>query len=396
MLVVLVFFVARALTRQKLPIRVATVVRDNLVSELATNGKVEPLNSWEAHAPVAGQVTAVLVHEGESVEAGELLMALDETSAKAQVASAEAALKGAEANLAAMRNGGTQEELQGLNSDLQHARTELQNAKTGASGTQQLAKSGAASPAEVAAANQRLSNARQSLSALELRKNSRYSQADIAHAEAQLNDARAGFASAQKSLAECQVRAPFSGTVYSIGATKTEFVDQGKLLLQVADLSDLQVRAYFDEPEIGRLKFGQPAKIVWDAKPGREWHGEIIRLPSNVILYGTRNVGEATIALSQDEGDLLPNTNVTVTITLSKLSDVLTIPRDALRVEKGQNFVLKLEDDRLVKTPITIAPGGITLTRVAVSSGLAEKDIVALSTLEGQTPPENVPVKAVP
>jgi HlyD family secretion protein len=393
-LVVLVFFIARSLTRQRLPVRVASVVREDLTSVLSTNGKVEPINSWEAHSPITGQVTSVLVTEGENVPAGKLLMTLDDTDAKAQLATAASALKGAEANLQTLQQGGTQEELQTLKGDLSHARTEQQNATAGLTTVEKLEKSGAASAAEVIAAHQRLNNANQNLAALNQRRTSRYSQTEIERVQALVSDAKAGYAAAKKNLQECQVRAPYAGTVYSLSSTRTEFVEQGKLLLQVADLSDLQVRAYFDEPEIGRLLTGQRARITWDAKPGREWRGAITRLPSNVILYGTRNVGEAIVSIDQDDRDLLPNTNVTVAIQISQLSKALVIPREALHTEKSQSYVYRLIGDSLYKTPISVA--AITLTKVAVSSGLKEKDVVALSTLEGQTPPENVPVKAVP
>ncbi len=60
----------------------------------------------------------------------------------------------------------------------------------------------------------------------------------------------------------------------------------------MADLKQLRVRAYFDEPEIGHLSIGQKIRIVWDAYPGREWHGHIVLVPSTIVNYSTRNVGE--------------------------------------------------------------------------------------------------------
>ena len=95
---------------------------------------------------------------------------------------------------------------------------------------------------------------------------------------------------------------PLSGTVYSLPVSRTEFVEQGKLLLQMADLSHIQVRAYFDEPELGKLAVGQPIKIIWDAKLGRAWRGHIARVPSTIITYGTRNVGEVLIAVEDSDG----------------------------------------------------------------------------------------------
>ena len=91
------------------------------------------------------------------------------------------------------------------------------------------------------------------------------------------------------------VHAPSAGTVYSLDTKATEFVEEGKLLLQMADLHHERVRAYFDEPEIGRLAVGQQILIKWDAKPGMVWNGHIERTPVTVITSGTRSVGEVII-----------------------------------------------------------------------------------------------------
>ena len=103
----------------------------------------------------------------------------------------------------------------------------------------------------------------------------------------------------------------------------TEDKEQGSLLLQMADLEKERVRAYFDEPEIGHLAVGQPILIKWDAKQGKVWHGHIVRVPVTVtvITNGTRTVGEVLVQIDGDDGGLLPDTNVTVTVTTSSESD---------------------------------------------------------------------------
>src|ERR1035441_5612076 len=118
-------------------------------------------------------------------------------------------------------------------------------------------------------------------------------------------------------MAQTSIHAPVAGTVYSVNAGPTEFAEEGKLLLQMADLHHERVRAYFDEPEIGRLAVGQKIQIKWDAKPGRVWNGHIELTPVTVINLGTRSVGEVLVKIDDVDGDLLPDTNVTVTVTLS-------------------------------------------------------------------------------
>ncbi len=107
---ILVFYFVHLLTRGSLPIRVAAAATGDLKSTVPTNGKVEPRVNFEAHAPFAGVVKALYVHEGEKVPAGKLLLAMDDTEARSHVATALTALKGAQAEYQAAQRGGTQEE----------------------------------------------------------------------------------------------------------------------------------------------------------------------------------------------------------------------------------------------------------------------------------------------
>ena len=69
--------------------------------------------------------------------------------------------------------------------------------------------------------------------------------------------------------------APHEGMVYSLPVREGAFVNTGDLLVQVADLHKVRVRAFVDEPEIGKLQPGQLVEITWDALPGRVWKGTI-------------------------------------------------------------------------------------------------------------------------
>jgi HlyD family secretion protein len=189
------------------------------------------------------------------------------------------------------------------------------------------------------------------------------------------------------------MRSPLAGTVYSIPVSAYDFVPAGEDLLDVADLNRIQIRAYFDEPEIGKLAIGQAVKVEWPAKPNQTWHGHISRAPTTVITYGTRNVGECIIAVDDARGDLLPNTNVTVTVTTSQRFNVLSIPREGLHTEGMSDFVYRVVGDKLVRTPVQI--GVVNLTRVEITSGLTEKDTVALSATSNRDLTNGLAVKVV-
>ncbi|HZY63913.1 MAG TPA: efflux RND transporter periplasmic adaptor subunit [Edaphobacter sp.] len=374
--IVLIILLVRSFTRDVVEIRAAPVTYQNLVNSLHTNGKVEPINDFRAHAPAPGVVAKIFVKVGQTVKAGQLLLQMDDADAKARLAAANAALRTAQANLHDLEQGGTQSERIALSGDLSRQKTQQQQAMQDLASLKQLQQKGAASASEVASAEQRLQSINAALQNLQMRTTQSYSTPDRARAEAQLANAKADLAAAQKGYAGVDVRSPFAGSVYSIPVSQYDFVEAGKDLIGVADLSKVQIRAYFDEPEIGGLAVGQAVKIEWDAKPNQVWHGHVSRVPTTIMRFGTRNVGEAIISVDDAHGDLLPNTNVTVTVTTQQRFNVLSIPREALHTEGPRDYVYRVINNKLVVTPVQ--HGIVNLTRAEITGGLTDKDTVAL------------------
>jgi HlyD family secretion protein len=390
-LLIIVFFAVRRLTREELPLRVAQATMQDLITTDSTNGKIEPQHNFEAHAPAPATVKHLYVRAGESVPKGKLLLSLDDADAVARSASALAALRGAEASYQSAESGGTLEERTSLAGELAKARMDRDQAQGDLDALKKLVAQGAASPSEVTSAQQRLEVANSSLSTLEKKQTARYSPADLVHSKADLAQAQSAYSAANTVVSESNVRAPFPGTVYSLPVSVSEYVSPGALLLQMADLSKLQVRAYFDEPELGALHAGQPATIVWDAEPNQIWHGRILSMPSTIINFqNTRNVGEVLLSVDDANGKLLPNTNVKVTVTEQRLDHVLTIPREALHSENGKDYVYLLHGKVLRRQQVSV--GARNLTQVEIVRGLAENATVALSTTNGEPLAERVPV----
>lgn len=277
-LIVLVFFTSRYILRDQLPVREAKVVRQELVNTVSTNGRVEPEENYEFYSPVATTVKAVYVQPGDRVTAGKLMLVLDDVQARARLATAESGVKAAQAAVDAATHNGTQQERQSAAADIARDRLNRDQARKDLDALIKLKATGAASSSEVEAAQQRLDAAEASLRASDQSATSRYSPAEVAKAQAELTDAQANLQAARQVVEQTQIHAPVAGTVYSLNAEHTDFVEQGKLLLQLADLHHERVRAYFDEPEIGRLAVGQPIQIKWDAKPGMLWHGRLCAL----------------------------------------------------------------------------------------------------------------------
>src|SRR5207342_1184719 len=139
------------------------------------------------------------------------------------------------------------------------------------------------------------------LKLLQQKQKDRYSQPEIARAEAQKAEAQSAHAAAEDTLDQLNIRAPFDGIVYSLPVHQGSYVNPGDLVLQEADLSKVLVRAFVDEPDVGRLAPGQPIELTWDAVPGRTWRGSVSTIPSTVKLLGTRNVGETTCVVDNQD-----------------------------------------------------------------------------------------------
>lgn len=384
----------RYFTREKVEVRTAQVTRQSLTSNVSTNGKVEPVegSEFQAHAPTPGIIKKIYVDVGDEVKPGTLLISLDDTDLVARIATASSTLKTMQSNAQDLAQGGTTDERIAMSGDLDRARNQQTQAAHDLAAIQSLQQRGAASANEVASAQQRLQVAESNIRSLQQRSTGRYGEADRTRSAAQIAEAKANLAAAQSAYASANIRSPIAGTVYAVPVSPYDFVPAGDDLLDVADLDRIQIRAYFDEPEIGRLQQNQPVSIVWEAKPGQKWHGHIQRAPTTVITYGTRNVGECIISVDDAHGDLPPNSNVTVTVTTSERHNVLSLPREALHTDAG-DYVYRIVNGKLQRTPIVI--GATNLIRFEVVSGLNEKDVVALNSTANRDLTNGLEVRAV-
>ncbi|HYW40692.1 MAG TPA: efflux RND transporter periplasmic adaptor subunit [Terriglobales bacterium] len=373
------------------PVRTAIVEQSTIRSLVSTNGKIEPVNNFEAHAPVSASVRRVLVKEGDSVKQGQLLVVLDDADARAQSARAQTLLRAAQADMSASERGGTQEEMLSLEAQLVKAGTDRDSAQRNLDALKKLEQQGAASAGEVREAENALARADAQLTFLRQKQTKRYSKAELARVEAQRAEAQATYDAAQDVLAKSNVRAPFVGIVYSLPAKQGGFVAAGDLLLQVADLRKVRVRAFVDEPDVGRLAPGNPIEITWDAVPGRVWRATVTAIPSTVKLRGSRNVGETTSIVDNKDLKLLPNINVGVTIVTAEHDNVLVVPREAVRMDDAKPYVLQVAGHELKRRDVETSLSN--LTQVEITRGLSAKDLVAISSWNGKPIGDRTQVK---
>ena len=375
------------------PVRAVSAQRGLIRSVVSTNGKVEPMQNFEAHAPIGTTVKKILVREGGHVKKDQLLARLDDAEARSQAARARARVLGSEADLSAVQSGGNREEILTLESQITKARTDCDTSQRNLDALQGLRQQNAASPGEIKNAEDQLKRANADLNLLLQKQKNRYSQPEITRVEAQKSEAQAALAAAEDVLRQLNIRAPFDGVVYSLPVLQGAYLNPGDLVLQEADLSKVRVRAFVDEPDVGRLAPGDKIEVTWDALPERTWQGTVSVVPAVIKLHGTRNVGETTCVVDNRDFKLLPNVNVGVTIITAEHRDVLTVPREAVHQEESKAYVYQILDNELQRRYVQTSISN--LTQVEVTGGLPENALIALGPTNSKPLRNGLAVKVV-
>ncbi len=374
-------------------VRAAQAHRNTIRSVVSTNGKVEPIQSFEAHAPVGTTVKKLLVKEGDHVKKGQLLVQLDDAEARSQAARALSQVSAADADLSAIQSGGNREEVLTVEAQLTKAQGARDAAQRNLDALQRLQQKGAASPAEVKDAENQLARANVDLKLLQQKQKGRYSHPEIARVEAEKANAQSAHAAAEDVLSQLNIHAPFDGIVFSLPLHQGAYLNPGDLIMQEADLTKVLVRAFVDEPDVGRLTPGQKIEVTWDAIPGRIWNGTVNTIPTVVKLRGTRNVGETTCVVDNHDFKLLPNINVGITIVTAEHRGALTVPREAVRQDDSVPYVYEIVNNELQRRDVQTSVSNLTL--VEVTGGISDNAEVALASVNSKPLHSGLPVKVV-
>jgi HlyD family secretion protein len=366
-------------------ISVVTPTRENLVSSISSNGKVEPISPHVMRAQLDTFVKKIYVTEGQTVKKGQLLLELNVKEAAAQLAESRSKLLRAQDDLRAARAGGKADEAAKVASDLEKAEGERDRLRRNHDALARLAAGQAATKEDIAANDQALANANTEVTRLLAVKQEFDNQARLAaeRGELQVQQTLSEMAALEDKVNNGRIAAPEDATLYSLPVRTGDYVKLGDLLAEMADLHKVRVRAFIDEPELGGLEADEPVLITWDGLPNRSWVGKTEIIPKQVVPHLTRSVGELLCAVNNDKLELLPNINVNVRINSKERMNVLTVPRGAVASEGGRRYVfvvkanqLGVGKSKLEKREIKV--GIADAASYEVMSGLQEGEIVAL------------------
>src|SRR6266704_2828165 len=383
---VLAFVLIRVSGRKPAPkISAVTPVRENLVSSISSNGKVEPISPYVMRAELNTFVEKVYPSEGQQVKRGQLLLELDVRDAAAQLAETRSKLLQAQDDLRAARAGGRADAAAKAAGDLANAQKERDRLQKNHEALLHLTAQQAATQDELATNDLALTKAQAEVTRLQAVKQEfdRGVRLDTERTGLQVQQAQSEVDALEEKVRDGHITAPVNGTLYSLPAKTGDFVKLGSPLAEMADLHKVRVRAFIDEPELGALEADQPVKITWDALPNRSWVGKTEIIPKQVVPHQNRSVGELLCAVNNDKLELLPNINVNVRINSRERIGVLSVPRGAVAAEGGRRYVFVVKRNQLsvnksILEKREIHVGIADATNYEVVSGLQEGELVAL------------------
>ena len=347
---------------------------------LTAVGSLEPLTKIEVLSRTSGVISEVAVQEGDWVEAGQLLVALDPTDLELAVTRARANLTSAQASLRKLLAGPSEAELLRRQNAVQQARLQVERLEVQVAQNRRLADQGAVAPTELAQLEQELALARQQLQLAE-QELAELTQGpdpdDVEVAKAQVAQAEANLALAEAELTWAQIRSPLTGTVLSVDVELGQTIQEGKAVATVGRLDRMRVTVPVHEIDVNRVRKGLLARVKADAAPGRIFEGTV----TSVATVGTAQGGivsfDVTVELENADGLLRPGMTVDVEIVVEQKQDALRLPLEAIFRQNDRDVVLVAQPDG--STRIVPVQVGLTDGRYAeIISGLTAEDTVVI------------------
>lgn len=283
--------------------------RAELSATVQATGKADVTGKLPVPLPLAGTVQVVAVKVGDTIHAGDLVVALDDTRQR--------------------------QDLQAASDALDAAQYGLTNARARGSGD-----AGGRSA--------------------------------IVTAEAAVQDAQRRLTTAQDALRRTLVLAPIDGTILSVSVVEKGSYNQGQEAVQIANLQNLILTVDLDELDVPRLGDNRTATITFDAFPGRAITGTLISIDPLAVNRGGRTVYEGNVTFVRPPDlDVRPGMGADVTVATRTEQNVLVVPDLAVETIGAKTYLTVLHDDgsrERVEVHTGIRANGV----IVIASGISE------------------------
>jgi len=339
----------------------AKVIRRDFSSAVLATGAVKPQVGAEVRvgARISGKVEHLHANIGDFVKKGQVVAELEKADLVALVDQRRAELAIGEAKLSAVETLLPQE-IEKAEAELAQAEATFTLARKEMARQDELREGAMTAQLEWDRAVEQLgvAEARLAVATTALRlARARYDE-DLTRAQAEVVRARAVLEYARIHLSYATITAPIDGVIGSVATQEGETVAAGlnaPTFVTIIDLNRLQVDAYVDEVDIGKVHVGQQAAFTVDTFPAREFKGRVVAIYPNAVIQENVVNYDVVVEIASDYNDLLrPEMTASVTISLESRSNVLAVPTAAVKRKRGKNIVWIPTDDGPESREITV------------------------------------------
>jgi HlyD family secretion protein len=350
------------------------VARGDIVQTVVVSGRVESPKRVNIGSQVTGIVAEVAVEEGQSVHAGQLLVRLDDSEARAAVEQARYAVTQAEARIAQLRVTSAPVAQQAL----RQAETSLDNAERALQRNRELFARGFIGQAALDDAQKARDVAESQWQGAKVQAASaRPGGSDHVLAEVALAQAQAALKAARAHLEFMTVEAPVDGVLISRNVERGNVAQPGTVLMVLSPAGSTQLVVPVDEKNLNVLRVGQAALASADAYPNDRFEARVAYI--NPGVDASRGAVEVKLDVPKPPAYLLQDMTVSVDIEVARKKAVLTLPAEAVHdAASGKPWVLAVKDGRAVRRDIALGARGDLMVEVA--GGLAEGDLAIPAT----------------
>ena len=359
------------------------VLRKDIYQKVVATGTVTLKTGAEVKigARISGQLEKLLVKIGDIVRAGDMIATIEHEDLLARVAQFTADLKAEEARLKKIKEEGPLE-INKLKAGLEELNVQISLAQKMLSRNQALRNKGIVSESVVDEADERLLvlNAKINLVEEEIKLEEVRLQNDIRLQDAKVEKAVANILEEETQLSYATVTAPIDGVVAFVSTQEGETVVasmSAPTFVTLIDLKKIEVTAFVDETDIGKIQERQKVKFTVDAFPKKFFDAEIREIRPKAVIKDNVVNYEVMLEISKKNISLLrPEMTANIVITTDVHEDVLTIPRGAVKRSGKKSFAV-------MKTGIDLSEKSIELgwrdgDAQEVVSGLNDGDQVGI------------------
>ena len=359
------------------------VIRQDIYQKVLATGTVTLKTGAEVKigARISGQLEKLMVRIGDIVIAGDTIATIEHEDLLARVAQFAADLRAEEARLTKIRGEGPLE-INKLKAALEEINVQISLARKMLSRNQTLRKNGIVSEFVVDEADERLLvlNAKINLVKEEINLEEVRLQNDIRLQEAKIEKTLAIILEQETQLSYATVTAPIDGVVAFVSTQEGETVVasmSAPTFVTLIDLKKLEVTAFVDETDIGKIKDRQKARFTVDAFPKKFFQAEIREIhPKAVIKDNVVNYEVMLEIFKKNISLLRPEMTANIVVTTGVHEDVLTIPRGAVKRSGKKSFAVMKTELALSENPIEL--GWRDGDAQEVVSGLNDGDQVGI------------------